>query len=196
MEDNDKDKLGDKAVQAGGGSGSSGGGNGGGEGWPALLMECVLQAWPELNATHSLPVPSHTLSNTSHTFFFDHDFYRRLLNLSESGELNGTEAGGLSRERLEQCLAPPPADRPYLLPWWQQLTWTLAFGAMLLVAVGGNAIVMWIVIGRKSLGGSGSGWERLGSEGEGQGWVDQGGARWRWVWREDRGKSSLQPLSN
>ncbi|XP_045136936.1 tachykinin-like peptides receptor 86C isoform X2 [Portunus trituberculatus] len=151
MEDNDKDKLGDKAVQAGGGSGSSGGGNGGGEGWPALLMECVLQAWPELNATHSLPVPSHTLSNTSHTFFFDHDFYRRLLNLSESGELNGTEAGGLSRERLEQCLAPPPADRPYLLPWWQQLTWTLAFGAMLLVAVGGNAIVMWIVIAHRRM---------------------------------------------
>ena len=114
-----------------------------------MLLECVLQDWSDLNTSNTLPAPLHTLYNASHTLYIHHDFYRRLLNLSESGEVNSTEWGGVSRERLEQCLVPPPSDRPYLLPWWQQLTWTLAFGAMLLVAVGGNAIVMWIVIGER-----------------------------------------------
>lgn len=41
-----------------------------------------------------------------------------------------------------------PDDRPYLLPWWLQLLWTLAFGVMLTVAIGGNSLVMWIVCGR------------------------------------------------
>lgn len=125
------------------GEGAEGGGAGGS--WPALLFECVLQVWQDLNATADLPAPL----NTSQNIFFDDEFYMQLLNLSEAGELNDTtwDAGG--RDRLAQCLEPPPADRPYLLPWWQQLTWTLAFGAMLLVAVGGNAIVMWIVIGEQ-----------------------------------------------
>lgn len=126
-------------------NGEGAAGSGAGGGWPTLLFECVLQVWQELNATMDLPAPL----NASHNLFFEHDLYMRLLNLSESGELNGTEWEAGGKDRLEQCLEPPPADRPYLLPWWQQLTWTLAFGAMLLVAVGGNAIVMWIVIGEQ-----------------------------------------------
>lgn len=138
MEDNEKDNLEDpEGVSAG-------------NDWPALLMECVLQVWPELNTSNTLPVPLHTLSNATHALYLDQDFYRGLLNLSEPGEVNGTEWDSGGKERLEQCLESPPTDRPYLLPWWQQLTWTLAFGAMLLVAVGGNAIVMWIVIGEGS----------------------------------------------
>ncbi|KAA0203862.1 hypothetical protein HAZT_HAZT009650 [Hyalella azteca] len=38
-----------------------------------------------------------------------------------------------------------PQDRPFLLPWWQQTLWTLVFGVMLAAAIGGNALVMWIV---------------------------------------------------
>ncbi|XP_050726319.1 tachykinin-like peptides receptor 86C isoform X2 [Eriocheir sinensis] len=135
MEEKEKDK----------GAGAEGGGAGGG--WPALLFECVLQVWQDLNATADLPATI----NASHNIFFEDDFYVRLLNLSEYGELNDTAWDAGSRDRLAQCLEPPPADRPYLLPWWQQLTWTLAFGAMLLVAVGGNAIVMWIVIAHRRM---------------------------------------------
>lgn len=125
------------------GEGAEGGGAEGN--WPTLLFECVLQVWQELNATTDLLAPF----NASHNIYFDDELYMQLLNLSESGELNGTEWEVGGRDRLAQCLEPPPTDRPYLLPWWQQLTWTLAFGAMLLVAVGGNAIVMWIVIGER-----------------------------------------------
>nr|CAD7427242.1 unnamed protein product [Timema monikensis] len=48
------------------------------------------------------------------------------------------------RELLGECLFPQP--RPYDLPWWQKLVWAAVFAPMLLVAVGGNAIVMWIVL--------------------------------------------------
>lgn len=40
--------------------------------------------------------------------------------------------------------------RPYLLLWWQQLLWTLVFGGMMTMAVGGNVLVMWIVCGKKT----------------------------------------------
>jgi hypothetical protein len=33
------------------------------------------------------------------------------------------------------------------MAWWQQLGWTALFALMLLVATGGNAIVLWIVLG-------------------------------------------------
>lgn len=33
------------------------------------------------------------------------------------------------------------------MAWWQQLAWTLLFSLMLILAIGGNAIVMWIVLG-------------------------------------------------
>jgi hypothetical protein len=31
--------------------------------------------------------------------------------------------------------------------WWQQLGWSAVFAIMLVVAIGGNTIVMWIVLG-------------------------------------------------
>lgn len=53
------------------------------------------------------------------------------------------------------CLAEVTHNsRPYLLEWWQQALWTAAFGTMLAVAVGGNALVMWIICGEYS-GGNG-----------------------------------------
>uniref|UniRef100_A0A6A7FZZ2 Tachykinin-like peptides receptor 86C n=2 Tax=Hirondellea gigas TaxID=1518452 RepID=A0A6A7FZZ2_9CRUS len=42
-------------------------------------------------------------------------------------------------------------QRPYLLPWWQQVLWTLAFGFMLSVAIGGNSLVMWIVCAHRRM---------------------------------------------
>ncbi|XP_066981472.1 tachykinin-like peptides receptor 99D isoform X1 [Macrobrachium rosenbergii] len=35
---------------------------------------------------------------------------------------------------------------PYNLPWWHQLIWSVVFGGMVLVATGGNLIVIWIVL--------------------------------------------------
>jgi len=52
------------------------------------------------------------------------------------------------RTFLSECLF-PAQPRPFALPWWQKTVWSVVFGAMLLVAVGGNAIVMWIVLGEK-----------------------------------------------
>lgn len=37
--------------------------------------------------------------------------------------------------------------RPFLLVWWKQLLWSLAFGAMLSVSVLGNLVVIWIICG-------------------------------------------------
>lgn len=42
-------------------------------------------------------------------------------------------------------------ERPFDLSWWQKLFWSLIFAAMLLVATGGNVIVIWIVLGKWSL---------------------------------------------
>lgn len=53
---------------------------------------------------------------------------------------------------LEDWSTPSSSNRrrhhPHLLMvWWQQLVWSALFALMLLVATGGNAIVLWIVLG-------------------------------------------------
>lgn len=52
-----------------------------------------------------------------------------------------------AKEFIEVCILPP---RPYDLAWWQKLVWTIVFAVMLLIATGGNTIVMWIVLGKFS----------------------------------------------
>ncbi|XP_013775273.1 tachykinin-like peptides receptor 99D isoform X1 [Limulus polyphemus] len=44
-----------------------------------------------------------------------------------------------------------PTENVYILPWWQQTLWSLAFGGMVLVATGGNVIVIWIVLAHKRM---------------------------------------------
>lgn len=39
----------------------------------------------------------------------------------------------------------------FILPWWKQLIWTLLFGGMVVVATGGNLIVIWIVLANKRM---------------------------------------------
>ena len=48
---------------------------------------------------------------------------------------------------LEWACATLLMERPYLLPWWKQLSWTMAFSLMIAAAVIGNTIVLWIVRG-------------------------------------------------
>jgi hypothetical protein len=50
------------------------------------------------------------------------------------------------RDFMSECLF--PLARPYDLVWWQKLVWTVVFASMLVVATGGNTIVMWIVLGK------------------------------------------------
>ncbi|XP_078047006.1 tachykinin-like peptides receptor 86C isoform X2 [Augochlora pura] len=42
-------------------------------------------------------------------------------------------------------------ERPFDLLWWQKLAWSLVFAVMLLVATGGNIIVMWIVLAHRRM---------------------------------------------
>jgi hypothetical protein len=47
---------------------------------------------------------------------------------------------------LSECLV--NVQNPYEMVWWQKLVWTAVFASMLVVATGGNTIVMWIVLGK------------------------------------------------
>ncbi|XP_066996206.2 tachykinin-like peptides receptor 99D [Anabrus simplex] len=40
---------------------------------------------------------------------------------------------------------------PFILPWWRQLIWTILFAGMVIVASGGNLIVIWIVMAHKRM---------------------------------------------
>ncbi|KAG7187568.1 hypothetical protein KM043_016639 [Ampulex compressa] len=54
------------------------------------------------------------------------------------------------RDALGQCLS-VFLERPFDLPWWQKLSWSLIFAVILLVATGGNVIVMWIVLAHRRM---------------------------------------------
>lgn len=43
------------------------------------------------------------------------------------------------------------SSSPYLMPWPQRSAWIVVFTLMLLVAIAGNTLVAWIVLGNKSL---------------------------------------------
>ncbi|KAL3189682.1 hypothetical protein MRX96_021148 [Rhipicephalus microplus] len=62
---------------------------------------------------------------------------------------NGTGAEGVSLVNLssEDIMT----ENMYILPWWGQAAWTLLFGSMVLVATGGNLIVIWIVLAHKRM---------------------------------------------
>lgn len=38
-----------------------------------------------------------------------------------------------------------------VLPWWRQLIWSILFAGMVVVATGGNLIVIWIVLAHKRM---------------------------------------------
>ena len=37
--------------------------------------------------------------------------------------------------------------RSFDMPWWASLFWTVAFVVMLAIAIGGNSVVCWIILG-------------------------------------------------
>lgn len=40
---------------------------------------------------------------------------------------------------------------PFILPWWQQVFFIIIFLAMIIASIGGNLIVMWIVLWHKRM---------------------------------------------
>ncbi|CAG2110962.1 unnamed protein product, partial [Medioppia subpectinata] len=42
-------------------------------------------------------------------------------------------------------------ENVYILPLWQQFLWSFIFGLMVVVAAGGNIIVIWIVLAHKRM---------------------------------------------
>lgn len=39
----------------------------------------------------------------------------------------------------------------FILPWWRQLIWSILYAGMVIVATGGNLIVIWIVLAHKRM---------------------------------------------
>lgn len=39
----------------------------------------------------------------------------------------------------------------FILPWWRQLIWSILYSGMVIVATGGNLIVIWIVLAHKRM---------------------------------------------
>ncbi|KAF0295443.1 Tachykinin-like peptides receptor 99D [Amphibalanus amphitrite] len=39
----------------------------------------------------------------------------------------------------------------FIMPWWRQVVWTLIYIALVIVATGGNLIVIWIVLAHKQM---------------------------------------------
>lgn len=63
--------------------------------------------------------------------------------------LNRSDQREILKEELADCYY-INQDRPFDLPWWQKFFWSLVYAVILLIATGGNIIVIWIVLGKKT----------------------------------------------
>jgi hypothetical protein len=74
-----------------------------------------------------------------------------LLELLETtfAETENTVKRTAMRDFMSECLF--TLQNPYEMVWWQKLVWTVIFASMLVVATGGNTIVMWIVLGKYNM---------------------------------------------
>lgn len=52
---------------------------------------------------------------------------------------------------LNRTLLDEITTQPYILPWYSQLAWISVFTVMILVAIVGNLIVMWIIIAHRCM---------------------------------------------
>ncbi|XP_025075035.1 tachykinin-like peptides receptor 86C [Pogonomyrmex barbatus] len=66
------------------------------------------------------------------------------------GALNKSTMRDYLRQALLDCIL-VNQKRPFDLPWWQKLFWSLIFAVILLVATGGNIIVIWIVLAHRRM---------------------------------------------
>lgn len=54
----------------------------------------------------------------------------------------------MAKDRLHDCVY-PVAEPSHNISFWHKLLWSTCFIAMLIVAIVGNSIVIWIVIGKQ-----------------------------------------------
>lgn len=73
--------------------------------------------------------------------------YSEFINVLEEA-LDSSSRPEHLRDRITDCVF-ANQERPFDLPWWQKLFWSLIYAVIVLVAIGGNSIVMWIVLGKK-----------------------------------------------
>ncbi|XP_066582342.1 tachykinin-like peptides receptor 99D [Prorops nasuta] len=73
-------------------------------------------------------------------------------------ELNATESWNWSVALLDNISYANDTNstgfelrNQFILPWWRQMIWTVLFAVMIIVATGGNLIVVWIVLAHKRM---------------------------------------------
>lgn len=135
-----------------------------------LLMRCMLLAFEYYpmhagdGSTGAVPTKPTNLTNGSpheQSINSTTDF-TRAASLSATGHLPYTTAilgedVGIhpsfaatenAHDFLADCMR-PTQTRPYDMAWELKALWTVLFGIMLLVAIVGNCIVIWIVLGKR-----------------------------------------------
>lgn len=71
---------------------------------------------------------------------------------SESSSPNDSCNAFKRNSENETSVGPEEEDlNPFILPWYFQLAYSIAFVAMVIVAAGGNVIVIWIVLAHKRM---------------------------------------------
>lgn len=70
---------------------------------------------------------------------------------SQERAMNGSDFGGPNSTSNGTDGAAWPDSNQFELPWWHQLAWTVLFVPMIMVATGGNLIVIWIVMTNKRM---------------------------------------------
>ena len=79
---------------------------------------------------------------------FDGLFIENYFNLTGGGV--GNEGFGTIIGNVSSAAGDPSSPTEYNdadLPWWASTIWSIVFGALISTAVGGNLIVIWIVLG-------------------------------------------------
>ncbi|RWS30272.1 G protein-coupled receptor-like protein [Leptotrombidium deliense] len=69
--------------------------------------------------------------------------------LNSSNEVLSTAVWLISDETTVPSNSTSEPD--YSMQWWQTLIWTFFFGLMVIIATGGNLIVIWIVLSSKRM---------------------------------------------
>lgn len=128
-----------------------------------LLMNCMLLAFQYYPLVQQPPSPNRTavvaqrLLNGSADAGATTDLFAAYATTAHT--VNATAyttvhpsfaAASNARDFIADCTRASP-QRPFDLPWELKVLWALLFAGMLLVAILGNCIVIWIVLGEHNL---------------------------------------------
>lgn len=131
-----------------------------------LLMHCMLLAFqyyprmdqlkepPLLGDNHTAAVAQRLLNSTADDARA-HGFGAYVTTATNSTATTASfttvhpsyAAASNARDFIADCTRASP-QRPYDLPWELKALWAFLFAGMLLVAIVGNCIVIWIVLGK------------------------------------------------